>query len=103
MDLVHGNVPDQLLDLLVGQHFGDSDHNSVSFTLATERHLNLQQRKFYNWGRGDYNAVRQVLASIDWNQSLSGKCTAEMWSLFKEQILRVLDLFVLSDRGHMGE
>ena len=34
LDLVLGNEPGQVSDLSVGEHFGDSDHNSISFTLA---------------------------------------------------------------------
>ena len=36
LDLVLGNEPGQVSDLSVGEHFGDSDHNSISFTIALE-------------------------------------------------------------------
>ena len=87
LDLVLGNEPGQVLDLVVGEHFGESDHNLVSFIIAMERDRAIRQSKVYNWGRGNYDAIRQELGSIRWEQKLSGKGTNEKWSLFKEQIL----------------
>eukprot|EP00061_Rhincodon_typus_P011703 g36927.t1 len=37
LDLVLDNETGQVLDLKGGEHFGDSDHNSVTFTLAMEK------------------------------------------------------------------
>jgi len=94
-----GNEPGQVLDLFVGELFGDSDHNSVTFSIAMERDRNIRQGKVYNWGKGNYDAMRQELGSIRWEQKLSGKGTTEMWNLFKEQILRVLDMYVPVRQG----
>ena len=58
LDLVLGNEPDQVLDLEVGEHFGDSDHNSVTFTLVMERDRYIPKGKSYSWGKGNYDAIR---------------------------------------------
>ena len=102
LDLVLGNEPGQVLDLVVGEHFGDSDHNSVSFVVAMEREKAIRQGKVYNWGRGNYDAVRQELGGIRWELKLSGKGTNEKWNFFKEQILRVLDRYVPVRQGGNG-
>ncbi|XP_072335049.1 multiple inositol polyphosphate phosphatase 1b isoform X1 [Scyliorhinus torazame] len=102
LDLVLGNEPGQVIDLLVGEHFGDSDHNSVTFTLVMERDRCVQQGKVYNWGKCKYDVVRQELKCISWEHRLSGKDTSETWNLFKEQVLRVLDMYVPVRQGRDG-
>ena len=102
LDLVLGNEPGQVLDLFVGEHFGDSDHNSVSFTIAMEKECAIRQGKVYNWGRGNYDAIRQELGSIRWVQKLSGKGSNEKWSFLKEQILHVLDRYFPVGQGGNG-
>ena len=86
----------------MGEHFGDSDHNSVSFVVAMERERAIRQGKVYNWGRGNYDAVRQELGGIRWELKLSGKGTNEKWNFFKEQILRDLDRYVPVRQGRNG-
>jgi len=99
LDLVLGNEPGQVLDLFVGEHFGDNDHNSVTFTIAMERDRNIHQGEAYNWGKGNYDAIKQELWNIRWEQKLLGKVTIEMWNLFKEQTLRVFDMYVPVRQG----
>ena len=74
----------------------------MSFIIAMERDRDIRQGKVYNWGRGNYDAIRQELGSIRWEQKLSGKGTNEKWCLFKEQILRVLDRYVPVRQGGNG-
>ncbi|MBB6707146.1 hypothetical protein, partial [Proteus mirabilis] len=86
LDLVLGNEPGQVLELEVGEHFGDSDHNSVIFTLVMERDKCVLQGKSYSWGQGNYDAVRHDLGCVAWKSRLQGKSVNDMWSLFKEQL-----------------
>jgi len=99
LDLVLGNEPGQVLDLEVGEHFGDSDHNSVTFTLVMERDRYIPQGKSYSWAKDNYDAIRQDLGCIGWGRKLQGLGTIEMRSLFKEQLLRVLDNYVPVRQG----
>ena len=102
LDLVLGNEPDQVLNLEVGEHFGDSDHNSVTFTLVMERDRCIPKGRSYCWGKGNYEAIRRDLGHIGWSRKLQGLGTTEMWSLFKEQLLRVLDKYVPVRQGGSG-
>eukprot|EP00061_Rhincodon_typus_P004115 g21784.t1 len=43
LDLVLGNELGQVLELLVGERFGGSDHNSVTFTIVMEKDRYIQQ------------------------------------------------------------
>jgi len=103
LDLVIGNEPGQVSDLSVGEHFGDSDHNSLTFTIVMERDRSRRYEKVFNWGRGNYNAIRQELGSINWEQMFCGACTTEMWRLFKEHLLQVRDRFVPLRQGRDGK
>eukprot|EP00061_Rhincodon_typus_P002097 g16607.t1 len=103
MDLSLGNKPGQVSDPSVGEHFGDSDHNSLTFTIVMGRNMSRQYGKVFNWGRGNYNAIRQELRTINWDQMFSGKCTTEMERLFMEQLLQVLDRFVSLRQGKDGK
>ena len=102
LDLVLGNEPGQVSDLSVGEHFGDSDHNSISFTLALERDRIRRTRKMFNWSKGNYEALRQEIRGIDWKEVFSGKCTEEMWRIFKEYLSAVLYSNVPMRQGSCG-
>ncbi|XP_067904856.1 uncharacterized protein [Heterodontus francisci] len=103
LDLVFGNEPGQVADLSVGEHFGDGDHNSLTFTRVMERDRSRRDGKIFNWGRGNYNAIRQELGSLNWEQMFSGKCTTGMRRLFREHLLRLLDRFVPMRQGRDGK
>jgi len=67
-----------------------------------ERDISRRRGKVFNWGRGNFTVNRQELGSINWEQIFSGKCTIEMWRLFGEHLLRVLDRFVPLRQGRDG-
>ena len=102
LDLVFGNEPGQVSDLSVGEHFGDSDHNSISFTLALERDRISQARKVSIWSKGNYEAIRQEIRGINWKEVFSGKCTEEMWQIFKENFSGALHSNVPMRQGSYG-
>ncbi|XP_059801229.1 uncharacterized protein LOC132378374 [Hypanus sabinus] len=84
LDLVLGSEPGQVSGLSVGDYFGDSDHNSISFTIALERDWNKQLRKMFNWSKGHYEAIRQEIGGLNWKQMSSGKSMEERWQIFRE-------------------
>ncbi|XP_059805904.1 uncharacterized protein LOC132380941 [Hypanus sabinus] len=48
-------------------------------------------RKIFNWGRANYEARRLELAGVN---VLAGKCTMDVWSMFKDLLQGVRDKFV---------
>ena len=60
---------------MVGEHFGDSDHNMVQFKFVTDKEIDKLQKKVLDWERIDFNKIRQNLAKVDWNELLVGKST----------------------------
>lgn len=55
------------------QHFGNSDHNSLSFMVLMERYKVGPQVMFLNWEKAGFNSVREDLVSINWEQMLASK------------------------------
>ena len=94
LDLILGNEPGQVTDLSVGEHLGDSDHHSLAFSIIMEKDRIREDREIFNWGRANYEAIRLELAGVNWDDVFAGKCTMDMWSMFKDLLLDVRDKFV---------
>ena len=102
LDLVLANEPGQVSDLSVGEHLGDSDHNSISFTLALERDRIRQARKVFIWSKGKYDAIRQEIRGVNWKEVFSRKSTEVRWQIFKECLSGVLHDNVPMRQGGFG-
>ena len=94
LDLVLGNKPRQVTDVSVGDHFGNSDHNSISFKTLVEKDRSSPRVKVLNWGKANYNSIRQELGNVDWGRLFEGKSTSDMWESFKSQLLTIQDKYV---------
>eukprot|EP00061_Rhincodon_typus_P000838 g12933.t1 len=49
LDLVLGNEPGQVSDFSLGEQFGDSNHNSLTFIIFIDRNKGRQYGKVFNW------------------------------------------------------
>ena len=78
----------------MGEHLGDSDHCSLAFSIIMGKDGIGEDRKDFNWGRANYEAIRLELAGVNWDDVFAGKCTMDMWSMFKDLLLDVRDKFV---------
>ncbi|XP_062907777.1 ubiquitin-conjugating enzyme E2 G2 isoform X1 [Mobula hypostoma] len=94
LDLVLNNEPGQVTDLSVGEHLGDSDHRTLAFNIIMEKDRIREDRKIFNWGRANYEAIRLELAGVNWDDVFAGKCTKDMWSMFRDLLQNVRDKFV---------
>ena len=83
LDLILGNEARQMADVLVGEHFGDCDHNMVQFKFVMDKEIDKLQKKVLDWGRVDFNKIRQYLAKVDWNKLLVGKSMPQQWGCSK--------------------
>jgi len=77
LDLVLGNELRQVIDVSVGDHFGNSDHNSISFKIVVEN-KSSPRVKVLNWGKANYDSIRQELGNVDWGWLFEGKSTSDM-------------------------
>ena len=63
LDLVLGNEPGQV-KVSVGEHVANSDHNSVNFRIVMEKEECCPMGKVLNWGKANYNRIRQDLEAV---------------------------------------
>ncbi|XP_059811731.1 uncharacterized protein LOC132384561 [Hypanus sabinus] len=94
LDLVLGNKLGQVIDLSVGEHLGDSDYRSLAFNIIMKKDRIREDRKIFNWGRGNYEAIRLELVGVNWDDVFAGKCTVSMWLMFRDLLQDVRDKFV---------
>eukprot|EP00061_Rhincodon_typus_P004185 g21947.t1 len=68
LDLVLGNEPGQGVEVSVGDYFGNSDHNSVSFGIVMDKDESGPKGRVLNWGKANDGKIRQELGNVDWEQ-----------------------------------
>ena len=92
LDLLLGNEHGQVIELLVREHFGNSNHNSVSFKVLVDKDKSGLRAKLLDWGKN--NNIRQDLERIYWVRLLEGKSTSDTWESFKYQLIGIQDRHV---------
>ena len=80
-----------MVDISVGEQFGNSDHNTVSFKVLMDKDKCSPQVKVLNWGKDNYNSISQELKNVDWGQMFEGKSTSGMWEAFKCKLIGIQD------------
>jgi len=79
LDLVLGNEPGQVVNISVGEQFGNSDQNSVSFKVLMDKDKYSPRVKVLNRGKANHNNLSRELKNVDWGQIFEGKSTSGMW------------------------
>ena len=94
LDLLLGNAIGQLTDVCVGEHFGSSDHNSISFNIIMEKDRTGPRVEIFDWRKANFEEMRRDLERVDWGKLFYGKDVIEKWRSFKDEIMRVQNLYV---------
>ena len=76
------NEQNLVSDLEVKEPLGGSDHNMISFYLQFERHKGRSEVSVLQLNKGDYGAMREELAKVDWTDILSEKTVEQQWQVF---------------------
>jgi len=82
LDLVITKDPDFVHEVEVLDSLADSDHRMVTWMVDITRYT-VTQRETLDFNRGDYEAIKQKLSSINWEEYLVGD-TEHRWQLFKD-------------------
>ncbi|XP_051897465.1 40S ribosomal protein S24 isoform X1 [Pristis pectinata] len=53
-----------------------------------------EDKRSFNWGRANYEAIRRELGSVNWYVLFEGKCTMELWLMFRDLMQDVRDKYV---------
>ncbi len=78
---------------MIGESFGESDHNSVTFTIVMEKDVN-KRGTLYSWGRGNYEGMKSDLRKLIWDRDGGGP--EEKWKAFKDYIQSAMEKHVPS-------
>jgi len=54
LDLILGNEAGQVVEVVVGEHFSDSDHNMVQFKLVMDKEIDKLQKKYFGLGKSGF-------------------------------------------------
>ena len=87
LDLVITGDPDIVHEVEVLDSLADSDHRMVTWMVDITRNTAMQ-RETLDFNRGDYEAIRQKLAAINWEEYLVGD-TEHRWQLFKDVLVQL--------------
>eukprot|EP00061_Rhincodon_typus_P004008 g21542.t1 len=61
------------------------------------------QVRVLNWGKANFDGIRQELAGVDWSSLFAGKETSGKWEAFKNVVARVQGLCVpVRVKGKVG-
>ena len=88
---------------LLGQ-FADSDHSMLQWNISHEStiHANNQQDFIgtYDNAKGNFAAMHQELAAVDWTELLQSLPIADCWKAFKEIINRLEERYIPKKKLH---
>ncbi|XP_059806825.1 uncharacterized protein LOC132381440 [Hypanus sabinus] len=94
LDLVLCNELDLIRDLEVKEPLGDSDHNMICFNLQFEKEKGKSDVSVLQLNKGNYGAMREELAKVQWNNTLAGKTVEQQWQVFLGIVQKVQDRFI---------
>ena len=103
----HGNILDLVLttetnmieNIYIGEPLASSDHFSIICDVVVSVDINNNKRQVLDYSKGNYDEMRKYIANIDWNHTLDGKNTEEMWLSFKETIHVAVEKYVPVRKG----
>jgi len=69
--------------VLLRDLFGTSHHNSISVKIAMENVRSGPKVKILNWGKANFDGIRQEVSKVGWGCLLAGEGTTGKWEAFK--------------------
>ncbi|XP_078071634.1 dual specificity calcium/calmodulin-dependent 3',5'-cyclic nucleotide phosphodiesterase 1A-like [Mustelus asterias] len=73
LDLVLGNKTGQMFNVTMGEHFSNSNCNTVWFKFVIDKEKDGLQKMALDWGKACFIKIRQDLAKVDWDKLIVGK------------------------------
>ncbi|XP_059823488.1 uncharacterized protein LOC132392907 [Hypanus sabinus] len=94
LDLVLCNEQDLISDLEVKEPLGGSDHNMISFYLQFEKDKGRSEVSVLQFNRGNFGAMREELAKVNWMDVLAEKTVEQQWQVFLGIMHKVQNQFI---------
>ena len=95
IDLIIANDQDLVRNLYHCAPLGLSHHDTIYLVIncKTQAHINIEKKKLL-LNKGDYNGMRELLRSTEWEKNLDGKNVDECWAFIENEINTATELFV---------
>jgi hypothetical protein len=85
LDLVLTDDDNSIEDIIHTAPIGKSDHDNLHWTYICRTETICSKRERLNYAKGDYQAISERFASIDWNFRLEDVKCEEAWEIFKQE------------------
>lgn len=81
-------------EVSVGENFWTSGHYSISFKIVTDKDRAGQLVNIPNWGKSNFDGIRQEVVKVDWSRLFAGKGKPGKWDAFTSMTVRAQDMHV---------
>lgn len=91
--------PDRVVNISIEPPLGSSDHCIISakYNCYNEQHSEDVQHN-YSYYNGDFNAMREELGQLDWQQCLNNKNVQQSWDTIRNKINGLIEKHVPKKR-----
>lgn len=85
LDLVFASEENMIEDLRVGEPFGSSDHQVITwnFVASKERRVQREENKMHDYFKANYDQMREDTKLINWAEIVTGVDVEADWNRFK--------------------
>ena len=92
LDLIISSDTDLVKDIVVGENFGNSDHQIIRFNIVVT-YLNDKKKKYRNYSKGNYVTAIEMANKVIWNTVMKDNFL-KGWLNFKQVLLNIRDQYV---------
>ena len=89
IDLVLTNNSNLCSNISMGSPLGSSDHASISFEIKYEKTQISNHTTVFDYNRGDYDKLKFLMNSVNWEILFEEKTCEEMWDIFSGKLQEV--------------
>ncbi|MGK2860350.1 MAG: endonuclease/exonuclease/phosphatase family protein [Chitinophagaceae bacterium] len=94
LDLLFCSECSLIENVIVGEPFETSDHQVIRFNLVGKRVLSVQVKKYFNYFKADYDAIRFYARSRNWESTLGNSNVDEIWQALKMDLVDIRNKLV---------
>ena len=86
LDLIFTNEEGMIDEVLYGPPLGKSHHVVLTFDFLCYSSNTENKRTSYMYQKGNYEAIRTYLGTVDWDKELTDKTTEECWTVITNHL-----------------
>lgn len=94
LDFVFSSEEGMVENLVVREHFSNSDHNVITFELIQMTADLIEKKSYLNFNKGDYVGMNSDLSKVVWESELCNLDTNCMWNKFQNILSTAIDKYV---------